>query len=152
MQTFDNTRPLVAAMAVGLARACLDRTTELLAEAGVAVDSDTPHTAQSAAAARLLDLEADYASAYLLTLKAAWLADQREPNSMAASMAKAGRTAVAIAGACVELCGPIGYAETELVEKWARDAKILDIFEGTQQLQLLVVARRLLGVTSAELA
>jgi acyl-CoA dehydrogenase len=154
MQTFDNTRPLVAAMAVGLARACLDRTTELLAEAGVAVDSDTPHTAQSAAAARLLDLEADHASAYLLTLKAAWLTDQREPNSMAASMAKAkaGRTAVAIAGACVELCGPIGYAETELVEKWARDAKILDIFEGTQQIQLLVVARRLLDLTSAELA
>ena len=61
-------------------------------------------------------------------------------------------TAVAIAGACVELCGPIGYAETELVEKWARDAKILDIFEGTQQIQLLVVARRLLDLTSAESA
>ncbi len=154
METFDNTRPLVAAMADGLARACLDRTTELLAEAGVMVDPDTPHTAQGAAAARLLDLEADHASAYLLTLKAAWLTDQREPNSMAASMAKAkaGRTAVAIAGACVELCGPIGYAETELVEKWARDAKILDIFEGTQQIQLLVVARRLLDLTSAELA
>ena len=51
----------------------------------------------------------------------------------------------------MELCGSIGYAENELLEKWARDAKILDIFEGTQQIQLLIVARLLLGRTSAEL-
>jgi acyl-CoA dehydrogenase len=65
--------------------------------------------------------------------------------------AKAGRTCVDVALACVELCGATGYAETELLEKWARDAKILDIFEGTQQIQLLVVARRLLQLSSAEL-
>lgn len=65
--------------------------------------------------------------------------------------AKAGRACVDIALACVELAGPAGYAETELLEKWARDAKILDIFEGTQQIQLLVVARRLLGLSSAQL-
>ena len=52
---------------------------------------------------------------------------------------------------CVELCGSVGYGEGELLEKWARDAKILDIFEGTQQIQLLIVARLLLGKTSAEL-
>ena len=53
--------------------------------------------------------------------------------------------------ACIELCGAAGYDETELLEKWARDAKILDIFEGTQQIQLLIVARQLLGKSSSEL-
>ncbi|WP_370890819.1 acyl-CoA dehydrogenase family protein [Janibacter sp. GXQ6167] len=153
MQTFDNTRPLVAAMACGLARACLDETTRLLAEAGVTADPDRPAAVQTAAAARLLQMEADYQSAYLLTLRAAWMADNGKPNSMEASMAKAkaGRSCVDIALACVELCGASGYAETHLLEKWARDSKILDIFEGTQQIQLLVVARRLLGYSSQQL-
>jgi acyl-CoA dehydrogenase len=58
---------------------------------------------------------------------------------------------VEVALKCVELAGSIGYAESSLLEKWARDAKILDIFEGTQQIQLLIIARRLLGKRSAEL-
>lgn len=153
MQTFDNTRPLVAAMALGLTRASLDTTTRLLAEAGVQVDWDRPANVQSAAAAKLIELEAEYQSAYLLTLRAAWMADNGQPNSMEASMAKAkaGRTCVDVSLACVELTGATGYAETELLEKWARDSKILDIFEGTQQIQLLVVARRILGYSSKEL-
>ncbi|NNG40463.1 acyl-CoA dehydrogenase [Flexivirga sp. ID2601S] len=153
MQTFDNTRPLVAAMAVGLARASLDLATELLGKAGVKPDPTAPLHSQSHAAARLLQMEADYESAYLLTLRAAWMADNGKPNSMQASMAKAkaGRTCVDIALQCVELCGASGYAETELLEKWARDSKILDIFEGTQQIQLLVVARRQLELSSSEL-
>ena len=102
---------------------------------------------------RLIELEADYQSAYLLTLRAAWMADNGKPNSMEASMAKAkaGRTCVNVSLACVELAGATGYAETHLLEKWARDSKILDIFEGTQQIQLLVVARRILGYSSKEL-
>ena len=52
---------------------------------------------------------------------------------------------------CIALCGAAGLGETELLEKWARDAKILDIFEGTQQIQLLIIARQLLKKTSAEL-
>jgi len=153
MQTFDNTRPLVAGMAVGLARACLEETTALLAEAGVQVDYDRPSHAQSAAAAELLKLEADYEAARLLTLQAAWMADNRKPNSVQASMskAKAGRACVDIALRCVALAGASGYAETSLLEKWARDAKILDLFEGTQQIQLLIIARQLLGRSSAEL-
>jgi acyl-CoA dehydrogenase len=153
MATFDNTRPLVAAMAVGLTRACLDTTTELLAGVGVTVDWDRPSLTQGAAAAKLAQLEAEYEAAYLLTMRAAWMADNGRPNSMEASMAKAkaGRTCVDVALACVELAGATGYAETELLEKWARDSKILDIFEGTQQIQLLVIARRLLGLSSSEL-
>ena len=153
MQTFDNTRPLVAAMALGLTRASLDKTTELLAEAGIVADPDRPAHTQPAAAAKLLQMEADYQAAYLLALRAAWMADNGKPNSMEASMAKAkaGRTCVNVALACVELAGATGYAETELLEKWARDSKILDIFEGTQQIQLLVIARRVLGYSSKEL-
>ena len=153
MQTFDNTRPLVAAMALGVARACLEETRERLGEAGTRIDYDAPPNAQSAAAAEFLALEADYEAARLLTLEAAWMADNGKPNSLQASMAKAkaGRTGTDIALRCVALCGAVGYGEGSLLEKWARDAKILDIFEGTQQIQLLVVARLLLGKSSSEL-
>jgi acyl-CoA dehydrogenase len=153
MQTFDNTRPLVAAMAVGVARASLQETREQLAQAGVEVDYAKAPLTQSAAAARFLELEADYEAARLLTLQAAWMADNGKPNSLQASIAKAkaGRTCVEVALGCVELCGSVGYGEQELLEKWARDAKILDIFEGTQQIQLLIVARQLLGRGSDEL-
>jgi acyl-CoA dehydrogenase len=153
MQTFDNTRPLVAGMAIGVARACLERTRELLEEAGIEIDYDTPAHAQSAAASEFIAMESDWEAARLLTLQAAWMADNRKPNSLQASMAKAkaGRTGTDIALRCVALAGSIGYGEGELLEKWARDVKILDLFEGTQQIQLLIVARQLLGKTSAEL-
>jgi acyl-CoA dehydrogenase len=153
MQTFDNTRPLVAAMAVGLTRACIEETRRLFAEAGLEEDDDKPIALQPAAAAELLSMEADWEAARLLTLQAAWMADNRKPNSLQASMAKAkaGRTCTDVALRCVRLCGALGYSEETLLEKWARDAKILDIFEGTQQIQLLIIARQLLGKTSAEL-
>jgi acyl-CoA dehydrogenase len=153
MQTFDNTRPLVAGMAIGVARACLERTRELLEEAGVVVDYDAPPAVQPAAASEFIAMESDYEAARLLTLQAAWMADNRKPNSLQASMAKAkaGRVGTDIALRCVALAGTVGYGEGELLEKWARDVKILDIFEGTQQIQLLVVARLLLGKSSSEL-
>src|SRR3954449_2269013 len=153
MQTFDNTRPLVAAMAVGLTRACLEETRTLLEQAGLEPDWDAPEATQVAAAAEFLQMDADYEAAYLLTLQAAWMADNGKPNSLQASLAKAkaGRTCVDVALRCVELAGALGYGEELLLEKWARDAKILDIFEGTQQIQLLIVARQLLGLTSAQL-
>ncbi len=67
------------------------------------------------------------------------------------SKAKAGRTGTAVSLKAVELAGTYGYSERPLLEKWARDSKILDIFEGTQQIQQLIVARRLLGKSSSEL-
>jgi acyl-CoA dehydrogenase len=153
MATFDNTRPLVAAMAVGCARASLDLTRDLLEQAGVSIDYDRPGQVQSAAAAKYLQMEADWEGARLLMLQAAWMADNGRPNSLEASMAKAkaGRVGSEVTLSCVELCGSVGYSEAELLEKWARDSKILDIFEGTQQIQQLIVARRVLGLTSAEL-
>ena len=153
MQTFDNTRPLVAGMALGVARACLGRTRELLTEAGVAIDYDVPPHRQTAAASEFIAMESDHEAAYLLALRAAWMADNKKPNSLQASMAKAkaGRVGTDIALRCVALAGAVGYGEGELLEKWARDVKILDIFEGTQQIQQLVVARLLLGKSSSEL-
>ncbi|MEJ6536750.1 MAG: acyl-CoA dehydrogenase family protein [Mycobacterium sp.] len=153
METFDNTRPIVAAMAVGVARAALEELRAILAQAGVEISYDKPAHAQSAPAAEFLRMEADWESAYLLTVRSAWQADNSIPNSMQASMgkAKAARVASDITLKAVEMAGTTGYSEQTLLEKWARDSKILDIFEGTQQIQLLVVARRLLGLSSAEL-
>jgi acyl-CoA dehydrogenase len=98
-------------------------------------------------------MEADWEASYLLTLRAAWLADNKIPNSKEASMskAKAARVASDITCKAVEMAGTTGYSEQTLLEKWARDSKIMDIFEGTQQIQQLVVARRLLGLSSSEL-
>ncbi|MCY1284689.1 Acryloyl-CoA reductase (NADH) [compost metagenome] len=152
METFDNTRPLVAGMAIGVAKAALDRTRELL-KGSCAFDYAKPLLSVSHAEATLYRLEAEWEAARLLTLKAAWMADNRLPNSKEASIAKAkaGRVASEVTLKCVELAGALGYGEDELLEKWARDSKILDIFEGTQQIQLLIVARRLLGKSSSEL-
>jgi len=153
METFDNTRPVVAAMAVGIARATLEELRKILTNAGVEVSYDKPSHAQSAAAAEFLRMEADWEAAYQLTLRAAWQADNKIPNSKEASMAKAkaGRVGSDITLKAVELVGTAGYSEEALLEKWARDSKIMDIFEGTQQIQQLVVARRLLGLSSSEL-
>jgi len=153
MQTFDNTRPMVAGMAVGVARAALERTRELLEEAGVEIDYNRPLATQQAAVAEFVRLEADWEASRLLALKAVWMSDNHMPNTVAASIAKAkaGRVATDVTLRCVALCGTVGYGEDELLEKWARDAKILDIFEGTQQIQQLVIARQLLGKQSSEL-
>ncbi|MGB5809493.1 MAG: acyl-CoA dehydrogenase family protein [Polyangiales bacterium] len=153
MQTFDNTRPIVAGMAVGVARAALEHTRELLAGEGVKVRYRGSIHSKSAVEAELIRMEADWEAGRLLMFKAAWMADNGIPNSMEASMskAKAARVANAVTLRCVELCGGQGYSQTELLEKWARDSKILDIFEGTQQIQLLIIARRLLGKRSADL-
>jgi acyl-CoA dehydrogenase len=153
METFDNTRPLVAGMAIGIARATLEELRKILTDAGVEISYDKPSHAQSAAASEFLRMEADWESSYLLMLRAAWQADNKIPNSKEASMskAKAGRVGSDITLKAVELVGTTGYSEATLLEKWARDSKIMDIFEGTQQIQQLVVARRLLGLSSTEL-
>lgn len=153
MQTFDNTRPLVAAMALGVARASLDELRTLLEENGFEINYDKPAAYQPGAVAEFIELEADWEAAKLLTMEAAWMADNRKPNSVQASMAKAkaGRSGTDITLRAVKLAGSVGYSENSLLEKWSRDSKILDIFEGTQQIQLLIIARQLLGLSSSQL-
>jgi acyl-CoA dehydrogenase len=152
METFDNTRPLVAAMAVGCAKASLERIKEIFKDQ---LDENyaTPYLQTSYIAAQIYRMEAEWEAARLLTMKAAWMADNKKPNSREASIskAKAGRICNEITLKCVELAASVGYNEDELLEKWARDSKILDIFEGTQQIQQLIIARRELGKSSSEL-
>jgi acyl-CoA dehydrogenase len=153
MQTFDNTRPPVAAMSIGVARAALDLAREILEREGVTLDYASNPLNSTALQAELYRMEAEWSAARLLVQRAAWMADNRQPNSKEASMckAKAGRMGNQVTLRCVELCGSLGYQETDLLEKFARDSKILDIFEGTQQIQQLIVARRVLGKSSSEL-
>ncbi|NOT58334.1 MAG: acyl-CoA dehydrogenase, partial [Deltaproteobacteria bacterium] len=93
-------------------------------------------------------------AARLLTWRAAWMIDQGMRDSLEASMAKAkaGSMVTRVTQKAVELLGPLGYSRKILVEKWMRDAKINDIFEGTQQINLLIIARRILGYSSRELS
>ena len=152
METFDNTRPLVAAMAIGCSKASLERIKQIFKDQ-LDDSYSTPYLQTSNLAAQIYRMEAEWESARLLTLKATWMADNKMPNSKEASIAKAkaGRIGNDITLKCVELAASLGYGEDELLEKWARDSKILDIFEGTQQIQQLIIARRELGKSSSEL-
>jgi acyl-CoA dehydrogenase len=153
MKTFDATRPAVAASALGITRATLEFTAAYLKERGVKVRYGAPLHQQTAIERDLIQMEAQHRAAWLLVLKAAARMDAGEENTLEASMCKvkAGAVANLVAQKAVELLGPEGYSCKLLVEKWMRDARINDIYEGTGQINRLVVARRLLGYSSAEL-
>jgi acyl-CoA dehydrogenase len=153
MKTFDATRPAVAASALGITRATLEFTAGYLKERGVPVRYGIPLRQQTAIERDLLQMEVQHRAAWLLVLRAAALMDAGEENTLEASMCKvkAGAVANFVAQKAVELLGPEGYSCKLLVEKWMRDARINDIYEGTGQVNRLVVARRLLGYSSQEL-
>jgi acyl-CoA dehydrogenase len=153
MATFDASRPIVAAMAVGVGRASLDFVRTELARHGVQPRYDAaPHTL-TAMERDLMDMEAELQAARLLTWRAAALLTRGRPNNLEASMAKAkaGLVVTKITQKAVELLGPLGYSKKLLVEKWMRDAKINDIYEGTQQINQLIIARRILDYSSSVL-
>ncbi len=153
MATFDATRPLVAAQAIGLARATLELLKEMLAERGVTIRYGLPRQKLTAIEKDVIDMEVMLRSAWWLVLKAVWMMDNGKPNSLESSMAKvrAGDVVNRITQKAVEIMGPLGYSREYLLEKWFRDAKISDIYEGTGQINRLVVARQLLGYRSSEL-
>jgi acyl-CoA dehydrogenase len=140
-------------MAVGVARAALEELRVILTEAGIEISYDKPALAQSAPAAEFLRMEADWESSYLLTVRSAWQADNRIPNSKEASMgkAKAARVASDITLKARRNGGHRRLSEQSLLEKWARDSKILDTSRAPSQDSTAVIARRLLGLSSAEL-
>jgi acyl-CoA dehydrogenase len=151
MATFDASRPIVAAMAVGVGRASLDFVKEELARQGVAIRYDAPAHALTAVERDVIEMEAELQAARLLTWRAAGMITRGRPNNLEASMAKAkaGLAVTRITQKAVELLGPAGYSKKLLVEKWMRDAKINDIYEGTQQINQLIVARRILDYSSS---
>lgn len=147
MATFDSTRPAIAAMAIGVARAALEETRARLEEQGIEFRYDLGRHKMSAVQKEMIEMEANLEAARLLTWRAASLMDYGLRNSLEASMAKqkAGRAATLVTQKCVELLGSMGYSQETMVEKWMRDCKINDIFEGTGQIQTLIVARHILG-------
>jgi acyl-CoA dehydrogenase len=154
MATFDATRPPVAASAVGVGRASLEYTQEYLEKQGVKPRYGISRNKLTAVERDLMMMEAKVKASWLLTLKAAWMSDMGEPNNLEASICKckAGRDMVWVCQKAVELLGPEGFSRKHLVEKWMRDSKIGDIYEGTQNIQKLVVARRIFGYSRDQLA
>ena len=153
MRTFDATRPIVAASAIGVGRAAFEFARDTLAKQGVRMEYNKPRWKLSSVQADLLEMEAQLRVAWLLTLKATALLDAGAENKLAASMAKvkAGKVVTWVTQKAVELLGPLGYSTATLAEKWMRDAKINDIYEGTGQINTLIVARTILGYTRREL-
>jgi acyl-CoA dehydrogenase len=154
MATFDASRPLVAASALGVARATLERLKELLEANGVVIRYGLPRSRMTNLEREVVDMEVQLRSSWLLVLKAVWMMDEHKPNNLEASMAKvrAGDIVVRVTQKAVELLGPLGYSRQELLEKWFRDAKINDLYEGTGQINRLIVARRILDYSRHELA
>lgn len=138
MKTFDSTRPIVAAMAIGIARAAYEYTLSIV---------KTEYPKQSRLINRAVDILAEMSSnisaARLLTWEAAWKADLGLANAKEAAMCKAyaGEISLDVCAKGLELLGPTGI-QGHLVEKLYRDAKVFDIFEGTNEIQHLVIARR----------
>jgi acyl-CoA dehydrogenase len=154
MKTFNMTRPSVAALGIGIAQASLDFAKDELAKEGVEVDWDAGAHSRSAAQQKLVELEADLEAAMLTVLHAARLGDVGQPNNLEASVAKAkgGEVARTVTQRCIELLGGLGISRDYLVEKWFRDCRITDIYEGTGEIQRLIIARQILEYSSAELS
>jgi acyl-CoA dehydrogenase len=153
MQTFNVTRPLIAASALGIARGALEETRRILEENGVELRMGQPRNKMTNIEREIVDMERMLRSAWLLTLKAIWMSDNRMPNAKEASMSKfhAGEVVTKITQKAVEILGPLGYSREYLLEKWMRDGKINDIYEGTGQINRLIAARALLGYRGKDL-
>ena len=153
MATFDATRPLVAASGLGVARAALEFLKEKLTENGVQIRYGLPRQKLTSVERDVIDMEIMLKSAWLMVIKAVWMADNKKSNVLEASMSKikAGDACTKITQKVVEILGPLGYSREFLAEKWFRDAKITDIYEGTGQINRLVVARQILGYSGKEL-
>jgi acyl-CoA dehydrogenase len=153
MATFDATRPLVAATGIGVARAALEFVKEKLAENGIEIRYGLPRVKLTSIERDVIDMEIMLRSGWLMVIKAVWMADNKKPNALESSMSKvkAGDVTTKITQKAVELMGPLGYSREFLLEKWFRDAKITDIYEGTGQINRLVVARQILGYSGREL-
>jgi len=139
--------------AVGIARASLDLLMEVLEKEGIKIRYGLPRNKLTSLERDVMEMESNIKAARMLALRAAWLAGQKQSNNMEASMckAKAGKVVTWVTQKAVEIMGPLGYSRNMMLEKWMRDGKINDIFEGTGQINTLIVARRLLGFSSKQL-
>ena len=153
LQSFSESRPVVAAYALGVSRAALEYTWGQLRTAGIAPDYNTHLSAQSAAVARLLALEAEWEATWLTVVRAKWIEQREGPGKVESSMAKAmgGLLARRVTQTCIEVLGAAGLSASAPLEKLFRDARIFDIYEGTGEIQRLIIARHLLEYSPKEL-
>jgi alkylation response protein AidB-like acyl-CoA dehydrogenase len=146
MKTFERSRPSVAAMAVGIARAAVEFATEYSRNR---VQFGHPIGQNQAIAFMLADMQTSVDAARLLTWRAAWMARNGMPFDHAeGSMSKlvAGETAVRVTDQAMQILGGNGYTREFPVERWHRDAKIFTIFEGTSEIQRMIIGRALTGL------
>lgn len=144
MKAFDITRPEVAASAVGVAQRALDESVKYAKQRET---FGTPIADHQAIAFMIAEMARDVEAARLLTMKAAWLFDQGERNTLYASMAKAfaADSCMRIATDAVQIHGGYGFNKEYPVEKLMRDAKIFQIYEGTSQIQRIIISRQILA-------
>ncbi len=145
MQTFEATRPAVGAQALGIARAAYEYSLQYAKERHA---FGQPIIMNQSIAFMLADMATEIDAARLLVRRAAWLGKQKAFKNAEGSMAKlkAGRVAVHSTERAIQILGGYGYTREYPVERWHRDAKIFDIFEGTEQIQQLVISRAISGL------
>jgi alkylation response protein AidB-like acyl-CoA dehydrogenase len=145
MATFESTRPAVAAMAVGIARAAYEYSRDYAKERQA---FGKPIIMNQAIAFMLADMATEIDASRLLVWRAAWLANNGGYTNAEGSMCKlkAGRTATWVTERAIQILGGYGYVREYPVERFHRDAKIMDIFEGTEQIQQLVISRAISGM------
>lgn len=153
LQSFSESRPVVAAYALGVSRAALDYTWAELREAGIAPDYNTSPAMQPMATGRLLALEAEWEATWLTVVRAKWIEQNEGPGKVNSSMAKAmgGMLARRVTQTCIEVLGAAGLSTARPLEKLFRDARIFDIYEGTGEIQRLIIARHILGYSPKDL-
>ena len=146
MMALDITRPMIGIEAVGIARAAMELATQY---AKKRVQFGIPIAQHQSIQFMLADMAKYIEASRLLIWKAAWLADQGIRNSKEAAMAKAfaADTAMRVATDAVQIYGGMGYTKWHPVEKLMRDAKVIQIYEGTAQIMRLIIARQLLQET-----
>lgn len=154
LKTFNMTRPSVASGGIGKALGAFRFARDRLAEEGIEVQWDKGRFERTAAEQTLISLEADVEAARLTVLRAAWLAHKGEPNNIEASVSKTKGGDVCRTGPqrAMELLGAMSLSHDHLVEQYLRDGRITDIYEGTGQIQRLVIARAILEYSSDELS
>jgi acyl-CoA dehydrogenase len=153
MSVFNDSRPMVAATALGVARAALDFTREKLAERGIQIDYRGGARSRSALVDKVIRLEAAYEAAMLTVMRSKWLEQEVAPPKVEASIAKAagGKAARRITQGCIEILGPEALAEGHPLDRCFRDGRIFDIYEGAGEIQRLIIARAILGYTNRDL-
>jgi acyl-CoA dehydrogenase len=141
----DSTRPAVGAQAVGIARATYEFLLDRVRGGSL---HGTPMASHQHIMFELADMQMEITASRMLAHRAAWLADHHLDNVAEASMSKAhgARTAQHVTSRAMVLLGEEALEPGHPVEKWYRDAKIYDIFEGTEQIQQLVIARAISGL------